>query len=229
VGQRIGNQGPETLANRSGGAQVRAARQHVQRPLAGQRPTAGQRGVHKLEYDPPKERRADQPATIELSWSSASIAKSPIPPDRLFSASGQSGGLTGMYYATATLTGPAALQTDPHIRFDWGQTLPTILHPLPRPLPLVPRAFTVLLTFAEPDGLLPGQRVFSVRMQGAEVLRDFDVAREAGAVNRGVVKEFRGVKIHEALELEFATATENPAILCGVELIEELADSQTTR
>ncbi len=181
----------------------------------------------KLEYDPPKERRVDQPATIELSWSSASISKSPIPPDRLFSAGGQPGGLTGMYYATAMLTGPAALQTDPHIRFDWGQTLPTILHPLPRPLPLVPRAFTVLLTFAEPDGLLPGQRVFSVRMQGAEVLRDFDVAGEAGAVNRGVVKEFRGVKIHEALELEFATATENPAILCGV--IEELADSQTTR
>ena len=29
-----------------GGAQVRAARQHVQRPLAGQRPTAVQRGVH---------------------------------------------------------------------------------------------------------------------------------------------------------------------------------------
>jgi len=177
----------------------------------------------KLEYYPPKERPAGESAMFELSWSSDSIAKAAIPPERLVSAGGQPGGLTGMYYATATLSGPAALQIDPQIRFDWGRTLPAVLHPVPRPIALAPRPFTVALTFAEPDGLAPGQRIFSVRLQGREVLADFDIAREAGGVNRSVVKEFRGVQVHDALEIEFAGSSENPAVLCGVELIEEPA------
>jgi len=74
------------------------------------------------------------------------------------------------------------------------------------------------------SGIEPGQRVFLVRMQGREVLDHFDIRREAGGHNRGVVQEFRGVKVREALELDFASATEKPAILCGVELIEERAE-----
>lgn len=185
----------------------------------------GQAVPLKLEYEPPKERRAD--ARLELSWSSDAIAKSAIPAAQLCSADGQPGGLTGMYYATASLTGPAALQTDAQLRFDWGQTLPVVLQPLPRPLPLAPRTFTVALTFAEPDDLSPGQRVFSVRMQGQQVLAELDIVREAGGAHRGLVKEFRGVTIHEALELEFDSATAEPAILCGVELIEERAALRT--
>jgi hypothetical protein len=149
----------------------------------------------KLEYYPPKERRADQSASFDLAWSSPSNSKSVIPPDRLFTAAGHPGGLTGMYYGTATLTGPAAVKTDAQLRFDWGQTLPAVLHAIPRPLPSVPRSFTVQLTFAEPYDLRSGQRVFSVRMQGREVLKDFDVAREAGGAHRGVVKELRGVRV----------------------------------
>jgi len=183
----------------------------------------------KLEYYPPKERRADQPAKIALSWSSGSTPKSVIPPNRLVSAEGKPGGLTGLYYATAAHAGPAALQTDPQLRFDWGQSLPMVLHPLPRPVALEPRSFTVRLTFAEPDALQPGQRIFSVRMQGRAVLDGFDIAREAGGNRRGVLKEFRGVKVHEALELAFASATQNPAVLCGVELIEEPANGGSAR
>lgn len=185
---------------------------------------SGKRVPIKLEYYPPKERGPDQPATVALSWSSGSTPKSVIPPDRLVSAEGKPGGLTGLYYATATFAGPAALQTDPQVRFDWGQSLPAVLHPLPRPFPLAPRSFTVRLTFAEPDALQSGQRVFSVRMQGRVVLDHYDITRAAGGHNRGVVQEFRGVKVREALELDFASATQNPAILCGVELIEEAAD-----
>jgi hypothetical protein len=91
----------------------------------------------------------------------------------------------------------------------------------------VPRSFTVLLTFAEPDDLRSGQRVFSVRMQGREVLKDFDVAREAGGAHRGVVKELRGVRVQDAIQIEFASTTENPPILCGVALIEESAAGGT--
>ena len=101
-----------------------------------------------------------------------------------------------------------------------------VLQPLARPIPLEPRSFTVALTFAEPDGLSPGQRVFSVRMQGQPVLTDFDIALEAGGTDHSVVRECPGVLIHEALELEFAASTDRPALLCGVELIEEPAEGE---
>jgi hypothetical protein len=189
----------------------------------------GTRVPIQLEYYPPKERRPDQSATITLSWSSDSAGKSIEPAHRLFTAEGRPGGLTGMYYATATFSGPAAVQTDPEIHFDWGRGLPALLRPLPHPLPMTPRPFTVRLTFAEPDDLLPGQRVFSVRMQGRNVLEDFDIVRAAGGARRGLIQEFRGVQVHEALELEFTASTPRPAILCGVELIEQSAREETDR
>jgi hypothetical protein len=179
-----------------------------------------------LEYYPPKQRQADQSATISLLWSCDATPKSSIPAARLLSVDGQPGGLTGMYHATAALTGPAALQIESELRFDWGQALPAVLQPLARPTSRVARPFTVALTFAEPDGLSPGQRVFSVRMQGQPVLTDFDIALEAGGADRGVVREFPGVLIDEALELEFTASTGRPALLCGVELIEEPAEGE---
>jgi hypothetical protein len=182
---------------------------------------AGQRYPIKMEYQQPADRA--EPALAELAWSSASVPRSVIPPEALFTAEGQAGGLTGMYYATAGLTGPAALQTDPQIRFEWGRTLPAVLQPLERPVQLPERSFTVSLYFAEPDGLAPGQRVFSVRLQGQQVLNDFDVAREADGPDRGLVRQFSGVRVKQALEIDFVASTEKPAILCGVEMIEEVA------
>jgi hypothetical protein len=187
---------------------------------------AGQTVPIRLEYHPPKQRPTGESATFALLWSCDAKPKSPIPAARLLSVDGQPGGLTGMYHATAALTGPAALQIDSELRFDWGQDLPVVLQPLARPFPLEARPFNVALTFAEPDGLSPGQRVFSVRMQGQPVLTDFDIARETDGANCGVVREFTGVQIHEALELEFAASTDHPAVLCGVELIEEPADGE---
>ena len=187
---------------------------------------AGQTVPIRLEYDPPKQRPAGESAMFALLWSCDAMPKSLIPAARLLSVDGQPGGLTGMYHATAALTGPAALQIDSELRLDWGQTLPAVLQPLARPIPLEARPFTVTLTFAEPDGLSPGQRVFSVRMQGQPVLNDFDIALEAGGANRSVVREFPAVQIHEALELEFAASTDHPAVLCGVELIEEPAEGE---
>ncbi len=177
----------------------------------------------QIEYYPPKERRPDQPAAFELSWSSPSMPRGPIPAECLVSATGQSGGLSGIYYASATHSGPGAVQLDAQPGLDWGRSLPPILRRARRPLPQTSRPFTVALTFAEPDGLAPGERVFAVRMQGREVLAEFDIAREAQGPNRGVVREFRDVVIQDALELEFTSATEHPAVLCGIELIEDAA------
>ncbi|MCC6420310.1 MAG: PQQ-binding-like beta-propeller repeat protein [Gemmataceae bacterium] len=83
------------------------------------------------------------------------------------------------------------------------------------------RTYTVRLHFLEPDRLKAGQRVFDVALQGREVLKAFDVAREAGGPNRSVVKEFRGVRVTDELTVTFrpsANAAVRSAVLCGVEV-----------
>jgi len=75
----------------------------------------------------------------------------------------------------------------------------------------------------EPDAIAPGQRVFDVLLQGQPVLKSFDIVRAAGAVNRGVVKEFKNVQLAPQLEVRLqksAASTLGPA-LSGVELVLE--------
>jgi hypothetical protein len=93
--------------------------------------------------------------------------------------------------------------------------------------PPAPRRFTVRLHFAELDDIRPGQRVFSVKIQGRTVLDGFDVAREVGA-RAALVKEFPHVEAGEALTIEFIPAAsaltpQNVPILSGLELHEEAA------
>ena len=82
------------------------------------------------------------------------------------------------------------------------------------------RPFTVRLHFAEPDDVQAGQRVFHVAVQGRQVLRDFDVVREAGAPRRAVVRELRGISVLDALEITLTPVKGEP-LLCGVELAAE--------
>ena len=51
------------------------------------------------------------------------------------------------------------------------------------------RETAVRLVFSEPDGLSPGERVFSVRVNGREILVDFDIAAVAPAEDRTIVRE----------------------------------------
>ena len=65
--------------------------------------------------------------------------------------------------------------------------------------PIAPVPYRVRLHFAEPIDLAPGERVFSVRLQGKQVLSDLDVRKLTGAHNRGLVKEFSKVPIADEL------------------------------
>lgn len=80
------------------------------------------------------------------------------------------------------------------------------------------RPHTIRLTFAEPDGLAPGDRVFDVTLQGAVVLKDFDIAREAGGGDRGIVREFREVSAGKEVKLKFIPRKSVP-LLCGIEVL----------
>ncbi|NBR86485.1 MAG: hypothetical protein EBS84_13455 [Proteobacteria bacterium] len=100
--------------------------------------------------------------------------------------------------------------------------VPPPTKPAPRPA-YPPAPYTVRLHFAEPEDLKPGQRVFTVALQGRPVLPDFDIIRTAGGSRQGVVKEFKGIVIQKDLKIALTRApgaTAGP-LLCGVELIAE--------
>jgi len=79
---------------------------------------------------------------------------------------------------------------------------------------LAPGTYTVRLHFAETfDGITaPGGRIFDVLLQGREVLRDFDVFKEAGGRNKALVKEFKGVTVRDTLTIGFTQKVNSPEI-----------------
>jgi outer membrane protein assembly factor BamB len=88
-----------------------------------------------------------------------------------------------------------------------------------------PRRYTVKLYFAEPDmSVDAGKRVFNVMIQGKQVLKNFDVAKEAGGPAKTLVKEFTGISADGTLTVRLAPinqAAVRAPILSGLELIAE--------
>ena len=83
--------------------------------------------------------------------------------------------------------------------------------------------YTVRLHFAETyeDIETDGPRVFDVSIQGKPGLKDFNIQKEAGAVQKVLIKEFKGVDVASGtLEIKFIAKEQNPAIN-GIEIIAE--------
>ncbi len=88
-----------------------------------------------------------------------------------------------------------------------------------------PRRYTVKLIFVEPDPMHPGERFFNVEIQGQEVLKDLDIAKEAGGPMRTLVKEVHDIEAVETLTLRLrpsAQAANKTTILCGIEVRAEM-------
>ncbi|NOZ21893.1 MAG: PQQ-binding-like beta-propeller repeat protein [Planctomycetes bacterium] len=88
------------------------------------------------------------------------------------------------------------------------------------------RRFTLRLHFAEIAGAKPGQRVFDVKVQGKTALTNFDIAKEAGGVNRAVVKDISDIVASRAIVLEFVPKAKQPdamtaPILSAIEVLSE--------
>jgi len=83
--------------------------------------------------------------------------------------------------------------------------------------------YTIILHFAETwDGIdKQGPRVFDVKIEGKEVLKDFDILKEAGAMHTALVKEFQHVEVDDGkLEIRFIPRHENP-LVNGLEIVGE--------
>ncbi|MFB3904508.1 MAG: PQQ-binding-like beta-propeller repeat protein [Acidobacteriota bacterium] len=84
--------------------------------------------------------------------------------------------------------------------------------------------YTVKLHFAELENRKPGERVFHVRLQAREVLRQFDIAQEAGGADTPVVKTFTKVPVEGLLTVECVPSSggaQPPPLLCGIEIVRE--------
>ena len=86
-----------------------------------------------------------------------------------------------------------------------------------------PRPYTVRLFFAETEEYEIGRRLFNVSIQGRQVMEAFDIVKEAGGINRPVVKEFNGINVKDDLRVALSPAAESQAgpLLCGIEIIAE--------
>ena len=83
------------------------------------------------------------------------------------------------------------------------------------------RRYTVSLHFAEPQAVAPGDRVFSVALQGKTVLDKLDVAAQAQGSNRTIVKRIAHVSVTDVLTLRLIPHSGKPPILCGLEVVAE--------
>jgi outer membrane protein assembly factor BamB len=84
--------------------------------------------------------------------------------------------------------------------------------------------YTVKLTFAEPDDLAAGQRMFDVSILGHKVLEGFDIVKESGGVRRKVVREFKGIGAIDEITVTFRPtpgAAVAAPVLCGIEILAE--------
>lgn len=100
--------------------------------------------------------------------------------------------------------------------------------PLPSPemvysFPLEPGGYVVRLHFAEIyNGITgPGQRVFSVLLEGQPVLNNFDIYAEAGPLT-AIVKQFNVSVVDGSLQIQFVHGVENPKI-SAIEILGESA------
>jgi hypothetical protein len=80
------------------------------------------------------------------------------------------------------------------------------------------KTYTVRLYFAQPAGVVSS--AFDVAIQGKVVTPGMDVAREAGGVNRSLVKVYRGVRVRDKLVVELKPAKKGGGtVLSGIEVM----------
>jgi hypothetical protein len=77
----------------------------------------------------------------------------------------------------------------------------------------------VRLHFAETWHTEPGQRAFSVLLNGRTVLEGFDPLAEAGSPNAAVVREFEVPVFGKGLTIEFRAETDS-AMVNGIEVVQ---------
>ncbi len=86
------------------------------------------------------------------------------------------------------------------------------------------KRFSVRLIFAELEDLSEGKRKFDVLLQDKVVLEDFDISKEAGGINRTLVKEFYNIPVEKNLNIKLQAKGDQAPILSGVQVFKGVQD-----
>ncbi|TKG91506.1 hypothetical protein EYV94_20995 [Puteibacter caeruleilacunae] len=82
--------------------------------------------------------------------------------------------------------------------------------------------YSVLLYFAELEEVKAAKRIFNVEVQGKKALTDFNIAKEAGGINKLVIKKVEKVSAGDRLIIKLSSADKDVLpLLSGVEVILE--------
>lgn len=82
--------------------------------------------------------------------------------------------------------------------------------------------YTVKLYFSEIENVKAKTRIFNVDVQGKNVLKNFNISKEAGGVNKLFVKTVEGVSAKNKLVINLSSAnTSILPLLSGIEIIEK--------
>jgi hypothetical protein len=159
-------------------------------------------------------------ATATYKW-----AGSPLPGTYAISAGGGAAGAfsgdgffaggtpanSGTAVSTAGVVNPAPQSVYQHERFgNFTYTLPNLV---------VGATYTVRLHFNEFFWSQPGQRVFNVAINGAQVLSQFDIIAQTGGQNRATVREFAATADGNGqIAVQLSTIVDN-AKVSGIEIV----------
>ena len=179
---------------------------------------------------------------LGLQWASSKFRRRLIPSACLYDETGTAGGLPATYYNDEGFGKPAVQRIDPRIDFVWRNHpevstshFPTYQDYTPRRDRFIPasfehseapRKYTVRLHFAELEDIARGRRVFDITIQGASVLKGFDVLAAAGARKAAVIREFRGIEASQEVRVELrrlpgAPEDCRPPVLSAIEVCAE--------
>jgi len=81
-----------------------------------------------------------------------------------------------------------------------------------------PRVCRLRLYFMEPEYTRPGQRIFSIKVNGREIVSNLDVFAKAGGKDRALIITKQGIPVSKTLELELVPVRGEP-LLCAVAVV----------
>ena len=187
-----------------------------------------------LGPQPPERRLEPDDLPFSLSASSATVAYDggPIGPVIRINCGGEE---TGKFVGDAFVHGGSRGHREATVDTSAHHAAPAAVYQTERGgefsyillLPTLPggRTYTLRLHFAESSYGGAGKHRQNVSLNGAIVLRDFDVFAEAGGRNKAIVKEFVGLQPgpHGSLVIHFAPAPSSSDQEAGVSAIEVFA------
>jgi hypothetical protein len=87
--------------------------------------------------------------------------------------------------------------------------------------------YTIRFYFVELESVAEGERIINVEVQGKQVLKNFDIIKEAGGIEMDIVKTIKEVRVKDKLIIRFfpsKSAPNSKAILSGIEIISDDLD-----